>query len=437
MHRQPAAATQLSSRISRWQPWLVLCVTFLATFAPCALAQDSDAAVEAAHFTGRITGTDVHIRSGAGTNFYRCGKLNQGDTVEVVAQAGGWSKIVPPPGSFSWIAMQYVALKIDDPDVAVVTGNGVAVYAGSDFVEPMHSTSKQTTLPRGTKVALFDEQKDGYFKIVPPAGSHLWVSSLYVEPVKENQVRTVLPLSVVAVPEANEPTVPVVEPVVPEPEPAVSEQLLAYNVLQEQTVVEVAKPLKEQDYTEIRKGLEGLAANKEDEDVAGYAAHLLKRVEAYELAQSVGKALEQQDEDLSTVQARLAQARREEIAKIKKKSHASFAVVGKFRASSIYRAQVKRFTILDSRGRIICYAEPAPSVADKDFKSFVGKRVGLVGKIKPFPAVNGALVVFTQVVEIPVKGSAPQGIAPPQTGPPTTDPPQTDPPDTGPPSTQP
>lgn len=282
MHRQPATATPLSSCFTRWQTWIVLCVTFLAAVAPCALAQESDAVVEASHFTGRITGTDVHIRSGAGTNFYRCGKLNQEDTVEVVAQAGGWSKIIPPPGSFSWIAMQYVALKMSDPDVAVVTGNNVAVYAGSDFVEPMHSTSKQTTLPRGTKVALFDEQKDGYFKIVPPAGSHLWVSSLYVEPVKETAIRSITPLAMVTVPETNEPAIPVVEtvPVVPDPEPAVSEHLLAYNALQEQTAAEVVKPLKEQDYSSITKELEALAANKEDEAVAGYAAHLLTRIGA-------------------------------------------------------------------------------------------------------------------------------------------------------------
>jgi uncharacterized protein YgiM (DUF1202 family) len=395
------------------------------------LGQAEDSPGEGSRFTGRITGNDVHIRSGAGTNFYRCGKLKQGDMVDVVAQVNGWSKIVPPPGSFSWIAMRYVALKMDDPEVAVVTGNNVAVYAGSDFVEPMHSTSKQTTLPRGTRVNLFDEQKDGYFKIVPPTGSYLWVSSLYIERVKEEPIRSVTPLTVVTtVPETNEPAVtepkPEVEAAAVEtvPEPEESEQLKAFYVLQEKTAAELSKPLEEQDYTPIKQGLQVLVESKEDEDAVRYAAHLLKRIETYELAQSVGKAVDQQDQDLSAVRERLAKARAEELAKIKRMG--KFAVMGKFRASSIYRAQVKRFMILDTKGKIMCYAEPAPAIMDRDFKDFVGKRVGLVGKIKPFPAVNGSLVVFTDIVDMDTTTELPPAPATPSTPPtpPTVEPPK-------------
>jgi len=431
MHRQPATVTKSSSFSPLWQTSILCLAILCAVCTPAVLGQTGDAVEQSSRFTGRITGNDVHIRSGAGTNFYRCGKLSQGDTVAVVAQENGWSKIVPPPGSFSWIAMRYVALKMDDPEIAVVTGNNVAVYAGSDFVEPMHSTSKQTTLPRGTKVNLFDEQKDGYFKIVPTAGCHLWVSSLYIERVKEAPIRSVTPLTVVTtVQETNEPAVsePPVdsEPVVVEtvPEPEESEFLKAYYVLQELTDAELGKPLEEQDYTPIKQGLQVLVDGKEDEDAVRYAAHLLKRIETYELAQSVGKAVIQQDQDLSNVRERLAKARAEELAKIKRLG--KFAVIGKFRASSIYRAQVKRFMILDTKGKIICYAEPAPSIMEKNFKSFVGKRVGLVGKIKPFPAVNGSLVVFTDIFDMAAKtdlSTVPSTPSTPPT-PPTVEPPK-------------
>ena len=35
-------------------------------------------------FVGEITGNDVFIRSGPGTNFYQCGKLYKGDHLNVV-----------------------------------------------------------------------------------------------------------------------------------------------------------------------------------------------------------------------------------------------------------------------------------------------------------------------------------------------------------------
>ena len=46
---------------------------------------------------------NVNIRSGSGIAFYPCGKLKEGENVTVVAEEFGWSKIVPPKGSFSWI----------------------------------------------------------------------------------------------------------------------------------------------------------------------------------------------------------------------------------------------------------------------------------------------------------------------------------------------
>jgi len=99
-------------------------------------------------YTAEITGDDVYIRSGPGTNFYHCGKLNKGDKVKVVDKQFSWSRIVPPPGSFSWISMQYVRISLDDPSVGIVTGDNVRVYAGSDYVKPLYSTTLQGKLAR-------------------------------------------------------------------------------------------------------------------------------------------------------------------------------------------------------------------------------------------------------------------------------------------------
>ncbi|MFC1762533.1 SH3 domain-containing protein [Planctomycetota bacterium] len=350
-------------------------------------------------FKGVITGMDVHVRSGAGTHYYWCAKLNQGDTVTVLGKQDGWSKIVPPPGCFSWIAMQYVKVSINDPADAIVTGQNVTVYAGSDRVLPMHSTSEQVILKRNSKIRLLKgEEKDGYFKIYSPPGSFLWVSSLYVEKETEDTVRSVTPVPVVppVANETNEP-VPAVAPVLEVPE---NEHLKAYYILQEKTMAELGKPLLEQNYQEIKKELAAIIADEAAGDVKRYAEHLVNRIEGYELARQVSQTIKQQDESLAGANARIQEALAKRKAEIGKTGR--FAVIGVFRASSIYNsAQVRRYRVQDATGRTICYAEAAGEMLGKDVQSYVGKKVGLAGTIKPFAAVNGALVLFTEIVEIP------------------------------------
>ncbi|GAH19435.1 unnamed protein product, partial [marine sediment metagenome] len=74
-------------------------------------------------YVAEITGDNVNIRSGRGTNYYGCGKLNKGDRVKVVNHLLGWSCIVPPTGSFSWISTQYIGIDPDKPTVGIVTGD--------------------------------------------------------------------------------------------------------------------------------------------------------------------------------------------------------------------------------------------------------------------------------------------------------------------------
>ena len=130
-----------------------------------------------------VIGNDVHVRSGPGTNFYHCGKLYRGDRVQVLKSQQGWSCIVPPPGCFSWVAMQYVSINMENPTEGIITGDNVGVYAGSDYVEPIHSTSKQVVLNRGQNVKLLSEEKDDYYKIAPPELAYLWVSTQFLQPV--------------------------------------------------------------------------------------------------------------------------------------------------------------------------------------------------------------------------------------------------------------
>jgi uncharacterized protein YgiM (DUF1202 family) len=206
-----------------------------------------------------ITGDDVYIRSGPGTNFYHCGKFNKGDRVRVVAKQFSWSRIVPPAGSFSWISMQYVKIDPASPGVGIVTGDNVRVYAGSDFVKPLYSTTLQDKLNTGDKVKLLGEQMDDYYKIAPPPAAYLWVSTSLTKPapapVEPPPAPAVVPSA--AVEEPNE-AVAVTPPVVT-PESALEK----YRELKQKVETERAKPADQQDYSDLKKELTEIAKSAE------------------------------------------------------------------------------------------------------------------------------------------------------------------------------
>lgn len=342
-------------------------------------------------YVAEITGNDVFIRSGPGTNFYHCGKLYQGDRVQVVKAQQGWSCIVPPPGCFSWIPMQYVSINLDNPTMGIVTGNDVKVYAGSDYVEPMHSTSKQIALNRRDDVKLLSEEKDDYYKIAPPQGAYLWVSSQFMQPV-QSPVR-VRPVKV-------GPTTPVA---VAAPKPPVgteSDLLDTYYALSKLVKAEGQKPIAERDYTEVKKKLQELAENEAVGKAQRYAEFTIKQVERFELACTVGKEMQLQNKELAKVTGQIDEARAARLAQIE--NLGKFAVIGKLESSNIYRAggQPKRYRILDGSGTTICYIVPTGAAVGMDMSKLIGKKVGVVGKIRPHEATARALVEFTEVVSI-------------------------------------
>jgi uncharacterized protein YraI len=349
------------------------------------------AAVAATPHVAEITGNDVYIRSGPGTNFYHCGKLYQGDRVQVVKTQQGWSCIVPPPGCFSWIPMQYVSINLDNPTMGIVTGDDVKVYAGSDYVEPMHSTSKQVTLNRRDNVRLLSEEKDDYYKIAPPQGAYLWVSSQYVQsvqtPVRERPVEV-------------EPT-PVAPISEPAPEaPGESDLLDSYYALTKLVKAQQEKPVGEQDYSEVKKKLKELAENEAAGKAARYAEFTLKQVERFELAGTVAKEIELQNKELEKVTDKIDEARATRLAQIE--NLGKFAVIGKLESSNIYGAagQPKRYRILDEGDQTICYVMPTGTAAGKDLTDLIGKKVGVIGQIRPHEATGMALVEFTEVMAV-------------------------------------
>jgi len=367
-----------------------------ASRSPVLLPNEAAAAKTAANepYVAEVVGNDVRIRSGPGTNFYQCGKLYAGDRVQVVKSQQGWSCIVPPPGCFSWISMQYVSITVQNPTLGVVTGDNVGVYTGSDTEEAKYSTSKQVVLGRGQTVKLLGEEKDDYYKIAPPQGAYLWVSSQYLQPADKS-----LPKMPAADKNAGDKPATAKRPTDPNAAPGTPlVGLDLYYSLSDKVKAEHNKPLAAQNYTDLKKKLTELAAVKDGGRAARYAEYTLKQVERYELACQVGKEVEQQKKDLEKTTTKIDEARTTKLEGIVDRS--KFAITGKLENSSVYSGagQAKRYRILDDTGKTICYVTPTGAAVNTNFSRFIGHKVGLVGKIEPHEATARAFIEFTEIV---------------------------------------
>jgi len=349
-------------------------------------------------YTAEITGNDVYVRSGPGTNFYHCGKLNAGDKVKVVDKQFSWSRIVPPAGSFSWISMQYVKIDPRDAAVGTVTGDNVRVYAGSEYVKPLYSTTLQGKLGKGEKVKLLGEQLDDYYKIAAPPFAYLWVSTQLTKPVPE-------PVEPPPAPPAPAPVAPKVEPNEPSdaktpvevvPTPAAQKTPLEkYRYLKEQVKAENAKPADQQNYTDLKKALLEIAEDEQSGNAARYAQFVVRQIEGYELALAVVKQVELQNQQLEKIKAKIDKAKETRMAEVE--TMGKFAIIGEFQTYVTYGEG--HYRILDEAGKMVCYALPDGAASQMDLSGYIGQKVGLVGQIEPHLATKKALVRFTEIVK--------------------------------------
>lgn len=376
-------------------------------------------------FLAEITGDDVYIRSGQGTQYYNSGKVRKGDKVKVVGNKFSWLQIVPPAGSYSWISKQYVQIDPQNNTSGTVIGDAVRVYAGSDEVQPMHSTSLQVKLNKGDKVTIVGEEKDGYCKIAPPEGAYLWVSSQHAKPLGTMMVSTpaapamttttsTMPATAHPVPATPFPTnpgelkAPVSSPNDPNmpsaPAPApitLEEQRMGQvQVLKEKVEAERTKPEADQNFADIKKELTEVAGDKQSPKAAHNAQSLLKVIEKCELSQEVAKAVKVQEEQFGKTQQQIESAKNERLSKFEDKS--IFAVIGKLLESPLFAETpgAKYYRVVDESGRTLCYARPTGAAADIDLSKFVDKKVGLVGTTEANTELGGAVVQFTNIVEV-------------------------------------
>ena len=417
----------------------------------CAQAPGGEVSnLPAVPYIAEVKGSDVYLRSGAGTAHYYCGKVNTPQRVTVTKHHQGWSEIIPPSGTFSWISKDFVDLGKINPGIGLVNGNGVRVWAGSDYVEPMRSISLQVKLNKGDIVKLIDPgmQKGDYYKIVPPPGAHLWISSkllkyigprprpkLMITPEPIVDVKPVIP-RVEPKPEPIRPPVIAPRPVIePEPEPVVKpitepvdepkpEDIYPAKVepvvteietpalpteaqrvkecydIAEQMRGELVKPLDAQTFTKFRIALIAILNDPTAGKAQRYAEYQLGQIKRFELARTAGDEIKTQDAKLQMLRQQIRDKRTADIASIPDRGR--HIIDGVFKPSLVFTTEVgqKRYKILNDAGRVVCYAVPSGRAARVRLAKFEGKKVGLKGTIVSDKRNPIGLVMFTEIEEL-------------------------------------
>ena len=368
---------------------LLLVIVILSVASYC-LAEDIIA--PAFPYQAKIIGKNINVRSGPGTNFYACGRLNEGDKITIVSQKPTWSQIVPPADSFSWIAKNAVDVDPNNKSVGVVNRDKAQVWTGSAGLSPLYSITEQLELDTGDKVALFGEEESDYYKIAPPSGAYLWVSTRFTEALTptEKIISDSEPVEVVAPKvDANDPE----ETIVIE-----SENLQTFFKLQEQLDLERQKPIGQQDYGILKAAFTELAETATHDKAIRYAKYSMKRIERYKLVLEVEKQVEIDDAELAKVLKSIDQKLFEKRAELPTSRLGRYTAIGVFKKSGEVTGY---YTLANDTGKILTYALPPETlVAVVDIDSFIGKKVGLIGNLQPFTKASNALLQFTEITEV-------------------------------------
>jgi hypothetical protein len=353
-----------------------------------------------------VTGDNLYVRSGPGTNYYQCGKLSKDDKVKVVSTQYVWSRIVPPAGSFSWIAVKYVSIDLANPTVGTVTGSNVRVWAGSSDYKPIHSTTQQGKLGTGDKVTLLGEQQGDYYKIAPPAFAYLWIATEFLTPYtptpEDIAPQTARPVSEPEAPAADvvKPTQDANAPQIVESTPAkiventIEDQRIAqYHQLLEKVKAERGKPISQQSYDKLKAELGEIVNDNDAGKASRYAKFILQQIVRYELAINSADILAKQTAETQKITGKIEQARLEKLKQLGDKG--KYAAVGKLQVSEVYAKGIKHWRLVGKDGKSICYV--IPRAENFNLKPYIDKKVGLVGSITAHEPTSGALVTFTEV----------------------------------------
>ncbi len=375
------------------------------------LAQDGSFA-----YTGTITGRDVYVRAGMGSNAYPVAKLSSPSQVTVVEQRGDWLKILPPPNVFSVISKDYVHAAANGV-TGTVTGNRVRVRAGSDLVDLGGVTKHwafQQFLNNGDQVTIVGQGQD-FYKITPPDRARVWISAKYVARGGPAALPPTAP------PRPPEPPTPARPPSGDSARATMptADAIAAFRSAEEALKLEFEKPFKDRQLEPIVAQYEAVQVHPNTP--LGRAVR--SRITFLSDAVKQRRQWEATQEDVASVrrgQDEVTRRRRELSEEAAKPIPPRLAAQGVLRRSLIFRggARPLRFILEDAtQPRINAYIHC--SSRHIDLVAFEGKEVGVYGQVN-YGGLRGVdlvdverLVLMTPEGEVDVPPEGPGELSPP------------------------
>lgn len=375
-------------------------------------------------FLGQVNGNAVLVRSAAREDAYPVTKLDKGAQVTVVGIKFRFLKIVPPEGSFAYVAKAYVARR----------GNGnvgraereLIARVGSDLTEV--KTAPMGKVEQGQDVQIIGE-KDEYYKIKPPEGSFLYIAQQFVDPVKPvAQADVKAGQQPTAVAKTTTPTPPsskgaaqsivdnltggavrnssltppstqptgdrdaVAESSGPATQPvdAVTVATGAFDQLETEFKAANEKPINDQPITQLMSGYSDLL--KQDALPSSMRRIVESRVATLKLrSEAKEEYLATRASQEKAMERRKAlEAEREEIQeRIKQNEIVVYAAVGTLRTSSIQRGNQTLYRLTDpTTGRTVAYLR----TSDPKYATLLGQFIGVKGSVSVDPALNMKMI---------------------------------------------
>jgi uncharacterized protein YraI len=380
------------------KPATFVCLAMSCFFQPVPLSAQTEAPPEPI-YQGRVTGDDVHIRSGPDTNYYSLGRANKGQTVQVIAEQFGWLKILPLPGMYSLIEKNYLDTTADGR--GVVNADRVNIRAGADDVPYVYA--RQLKLNRGAEVRILGEreatlngQTVRFYRIEPPPGAYVWIHADFVErtdgrtgtspapaekqPTREDTARVSAAVRSGA---GGESEPPVESDSAPPAQTAPEKEELRTRLaeLDARFKAEFDKPLDQRDFEQFREPFAALADQDADRVVKRFAELRLEQVEYRIKMLETIRSLREDESKLEELRQEYMQARAEiRISAID--APRNFEWSGQLRESNIYNTPLwpKRYRLVDpdrKPAHTLAYIEIPPDF-NLDVQALVGRYVGIV-----------------------------------------------------------
>ncbi|MBV8781260.1 MAG: hypothetical protein JO353_07670, partial [Phycisphaerae bacterium] len=366
---------------------------------------------------GEVNANDVFVHSGPSENDYATMKLEHGTKVTVVGIRFDWLKVLPPEGSFCYVAKVFTERR-GDGTVGRVT-NALNVHVGS----ALNSLKVKIAcrLEPNTDVQIVGEQ-DEYFKIKPPAGVYVYINKQYVTPVRAVAVKTgdqgetsVSPIAPTPPPTPSntpenganptdqasttttQPTqmtgaLPTTQQsgnqtaLAPTTQPDAASAQADFDKLETDFAADIAKPLDQQHPAELAAGYDKVAKSGLLPDslrkVAEYKATALK---AHADDQKEFVAVKKRQDETKARMASLQAERAELEVRVKQTEVKSYAAVGTLRPSSLQQGPQMLYRLTDpNTGRTVLYIRSN----DPKIGSIVNQFVGVQGAIVDDPVLS-------------------------------------------------